>query len=116
MEMKKAIVEYQYLKNKTRVPYFVFIFDDGQVRVVGDESRMTGKKARDMKNDFAAMSVNEKIDQAKLIFDEFTGSSPTFSYVYDMFDYDGENKKMIDDMFDEISARNFDLAKEKKDG
>lgn len=114
--MKKSIIEYKYTKSGKRIPYFVFIYDEGKVRVIGDDSRMTSVKARDMRNDFAAMSEKERAEAAKLMFDEFTGSSPTRSYVSDMFDYDNENKKMIDDMFDEIAARNFDLAKEKKDG
>ena len=115
--MKKAILYFTHAKNKAKLPSLVFIYDDGKVKIVGDESTMGGSlMASSMRNRFASMSTAEKEDEVKMMFEDFTPAAPGYSAQYIAVDYSGDDKDMIDKMFEDISARNFDLAKGKKNG
>ena len=115
--MKKALLYFTSSKARKMLPSLVFIYDDGNVKIVGNENTIGGSlMASSMRNRFAAMSPSEKEKEAKMMFEEMTPAAPGYAAQYMAVDYTGDDKKMVDEMFDKISSRNFDIAKKKQNG
>jgi hypothetical protein len=116
--MKKAFIHFSVKKNNSRDPHFIFIYDNGEVKIVGDQSTIGGSIiAASMKNRFASLNgIDEREKEAKLIFDDYTKATPGYAAQYVVVDYSGEDKTMADNFFDALSEKNFDLAKEKQNG
>lgn len=115
--MKKALIYLTMDKGKNRTPYFVFIYNDGEIKIVGNELTMGGKMmSAQMKNQFAALTPSEREKFAEEIFEEFSPAVPGYRMQSVVVDYEGDDKKMADDMYDELSARNYDNAKRSNDG
>lgn len=115
--MKKALLYFDLVKNGEQIPQTVFIYNDGEVKIVGNELTMGGSmQATSLRNTFAALTAKESEDAARMIFDEYTPAAPGYTAQSFVVDYEGEGKEMADDMFNKLSSRNFDNAKRKKDG
>jgi hypothetical protein len=115
--MKKALIYLTLDKGQGRTPYFVFIYNEGEIKIVGNELTMGGQMmVAQMKNLFASLGPSEREKVAAQIFDEFSPATPGYRMQSIIVDYEGADKKMADEMFDKLSSRNFDNAKRKKDG
>lgn len=115
--MKKALIYFTQGKQKKTTPHFVFIYDDGEMKIVANDA-ISGwaSKARQMKNSLTAMSPSEREESIRAIFDEYTPATPGYVDQHIAVDYEGEDKEFADKMFDELSARNYDNAKRSNNG
>ena len=115
--MKKALIYFTLGKQNVRTPRFVFIYDDGDIKIAANEM-IPGRvaQANQMRNRFAAMSRSEIESEVRMMFEEYTPATPGYRDQHIAVDYEGEDKEFADKMFDELSARNFDNKKRSGNG
>lgn len=108
--MTKAIVVYRQSKGKERVPRMVLIADGESFRAIGDPETQMGRMARSMQARIGRLSGKEREDEIRQIFDNYRQSQDGYASRNAIYDYTGDDKKEVDDMYDTLAAKSYKSA------